>query len=301
MSGLPGIALADWQAQGHDFLWHGQLIRYWTAGEGEPLLLIHGFPTARWDWHRLWQPLAQRYRVIACDMLGFTATELTARRVSDIDPLFTQAVWDDHRGRVHSAGSERFESIHRRKDGRELDVAITASRVSADGQDYIYATVRDITERKLAEAELTRHRDHLEELVAARTADLSLAKEAAETANRAKSSFLANMSHELRTPMNAIIGLTHLLARHNADPAQHERLDKISTAASHLLQLLNDILELARMDAEQLAIEQTRFALDEVVGKVIQLTGTSLQGKGLALRLDIPPTLAGLPLTQPRQ
>ena len=71
MSGLPGIALADWQAQGHDFLWHGQLIRYWTAGEGEPLLLIHGFPTASWDWHRLWQPLAQRYRVIACDMLGF--------------------------------------------------------------------------------------------------------------------------------------------------------------------------------------------------------------------------------------
>ncbi|WP_374261108.1 CHASE domain-containing protein [Zoogloea sp.] len=237
-----------------------------------------------------------RVNQAACDMLGFTATELTARRVSDIDPLFTQAVWDDHRGRVHSAGSERFESIHRRKDGRELDVAITASRVSADGQDYIYATVRDITERKLAEAELTRHRDHLEELVAARTADLSLAKEAAETANRAKSSFLANMSHELRTPMNAIIGLTHLLARHNADPAQHERLDKISTAASHLLQLLNDILELARMDAEQLAIEQTRFALDEVVGKVIQLTGTSLQGKGLALRLDIPPTLAGLPL-----
>ena len=71
MSGLPGIALADWQAQGHDFLWHGQLIRYWTAGEGEPLLLIHGFPTASWDWHYLWQPLAQRYRVIACDMLGF--------------------------------------------------------------------------------------------------------------------------------------------------------------------------------------------------------------------------------------
>ena len=71
MSGLPGIALADWQAQGHDFLWHGQRIRYWTAGEGEPLLLIHGFPTASWDWHYLWQPLAQRYRVVACDMLGF--------------------------------------------------------------------------------------------------------------------------------------------------------------------------------------------------------------------------------------
>ncbi|MEO4046011.1 alpha/beta hydrolase [Pseudomonas sp. CAU 1711] len=71
MSGLPGIALADWRAQGRGFSFDGQAIRYWTAGEGEPLLLIHGFPTASWDWQRLWQPLAQRYRVMACDMLGF--------------------------------------------------------------------------------------------------------------------------------------------------------------------------------------------------------------------------------------
>lgn len=71
MTALPGIALADWRAQGRGFSFNGQAIRYWTAGQGEPLLLIHGFPTASWDWHRLWQPLAQKYRVIACDMLGF--------------------------------------------------------------------------------------------------------------------------------------------------------------------------------------------------------------------------------------
>ena len=71
MSALPGIALADWRAQGRNFSFKGQSIRYWAAGEGEPLLLIHGFPTASWDWHYLWQPLAQQYRVIACDMLGF--------------------------------------------------------------------------------------------------------------------------------------------------------------------------------------------------------------------------------------
>lgn len=71
MTALPGIALAEWWAQGRGFSFNGQAIRYWTAGQGEPLLLIHGFPTASWDWHYLWQPLAQRYRVIACDMLGF--------------------------------------------------------------------------------------------------------------------------------------------------------------------------------------------------------------------------------------
>ena len=68
---LPGIPLGDWRAQGRDLLFHRHRIRYWEAEQGEPLLLIHGFPTAAWDWHYLWQPLAERYRVIACDMLGF--------------------------------------------------------------------------------------------------------------------------------------------------------------------------------------------------------------------------------------
>jgi pimeloyl-ACP methyl ester carboxylesterase len=71
VSGLPGIELDDWRSRGRGLTFRGHAIRYWTAGEGEPLLLIHGFPTASWDWHYLWQPLAQRYRVIACDMLGF--------------------------------------------------------------------------------------------------------------------------------------------------------------------------------------------------------------------------------------
>nr|WP_256670187.1 alpha/beta hydrolase [Pseudomonas sp. L-22-4S-12] len=70
---MPGIALDEWRAQGQGFTFKGHAIRYWVAGalDAEPLLLIHGFPTASWDWHRLWQALAQKYRVVACDMLGF--------------------------------------------------------------------------------------------------------------------------------------------------------------------------------------------------------------------------------------
>ncbi|OEC35723.1 Pimeloyl-ACP methyl ester carboxylesterase [Pseudomonas cuatrocienegasensis] len=71
MSTLPGIALANWREQGLSFDFQGHAMRYWTAGQGEPLLLIHGFPTASWDWHYLWAPLAENYQVIACDMLGF--------------------------------------------------------------------------------------------------------------------------------------------------------------------------------------------------------------------------------------
>lgn len=68
---LAEIPLCVWRTRGLSFSFRGQSIRYWTAGQGEPLLLIHGFPTASWDWHYLWAPLAQRFRVIACDMLGF--------------------------------------------------------------------------------------------------------------------------------------------------------------------------------------------------------------------------------------
>ncbi|MFJ2547285.1 alpha/beta fold hydrolase [Pseudomonas sp. NPDC087612] len=68
---LAEIPLCVWRTRGLNFSFRGQTIRYWSAGQGEPLLLIHGFPTASWDWHYLWAPLAQRFRVIACDMLGF--------------------------------------------------------------------------------------------------------------------------------------------------------------------------------------------------------------------------------------
>lgn len=71
MEPLAGIPLDDWRAQAQNFEFRGHSLRYWEAGQGEPLLLIHGFPSGSWDWHFLWQPLAERYRVIACDMLGF--------------------------------------------------------------------------------------------------------------------------------------------------------------------------------------------------------------------------------------
>lgn len=71
MEPLAGIPLDDWRAQAQNFEFRGHSLRYWEAGQGEPLLLIHGFPSGSWDWHYLWQPLAERYRMIACDMLGF--------------------------------------------------------------------------------------------------------------------------------------------------------------------------------------------------------------------------------------
>ena len=101
----------------------------------------------------------------------------------------------------------------------------------------------DFTEHKLAEEELTQHRDQLELQVGKRTRDLLAAKEAAEAANRAKSAFLANMSHELHTPMNAIIGLTELVLRKTEDPRHRENLSHVIQASRHLLAQIDDILD----------------------------------------------------------
>ena len=117
-------------------------------------------------------------------------------------------------------------------------------------------------------------------------ASLAEAKDAAEAANRAKSSFLANMSHEIRTPMNAIVGLTHLLQRAEPTVEQAARLDKIENAAQHLLTIINDILDLSKIEAGRLQLEQTDFFLSDILDPVHSLIAEQARSKGLTLSVD---------------
>jgi two-component system, sensor histidine kinase and response regulator len=120
-----------------------------------------------------------------------------------------------------------------------------------------------------------------------RTRELHEAKAAADAANRTKSAFLANMSHEIRTPMNAIIGFAHLLRQDEAAPRQVERLDKLELAAQHLLSLLNDILDLSKIEAGQLTLEETDFSLPSVFDQIATLAGDEARRKGLRFDTSI--------------
>lgn len=165
--------------------------------------------------------------------------------------------------------------------------------------DEVIGTVgftRDISERKRADEELEKHRHHLEELVAARTTALSIAKEAADAANRAKSTFLANMSHELRTPMNAIMGLTAILTRRSSDAEQIAFLGKIRNASSHLLSIINGILDISRIEAERLTLEQTDFKLESVLESTHSLVSLKASEKGLILKTEVPAAITDLRL-----
>ncbi len=207
-----------------------------------------------------------------------------------------QAMWAE----LSEGRPWKGEFHNRRKDGSEyVEFAIITPLRQPDGAITHYVAVKeDITEKKHLGLELDRHRHHLEGLVAQRTAELDAARQQAEAANLAKSAFLANMSHEIRTPMNAILGLTHLMRRSSATPQQAERLDKIDGAGRHLLAIINDILDLSKIETGRVQLETIDFPLSSVLDNVASLIGQSARDKGLRIDVDgddVPPWLRGDP------
>ena len=145
----------------------------------------------------------------------------------------------------------------------------------------------DITTQKAAAEELDRYRHQLEKLIEERTAELVGAKEAAEAASKAKSAFLANMSHEIRTPLNAITGMAHLLRRTGLSSTQTDKLDKIETAGLHLLEIINAVLDLSKIEAGKFILEEVPLHIEALLGNVASMVGQEARKKNIVLNSEI--------------
>ncbi len=173
-------------------------------------------------------------------------------------------------------------------EGRQLWVELSAHIVpSSDGQGLrIEGMLTDITQRRLAEQELTRHRDHLEELVAGRTQELSRAKQRAEDANQSKSRFLATMSHEFRTPLNAILGFSQLLQMDQSlGTSQQGKVRLIRDSGDHLLSLITDVLDMASIEAGKVRLQPAPLDLHALLDAVCD--AVRLRAEQKILRFDV--------------
>ncbi len=166
-----------------------------------------------------------------------------------------------------------YELTARARDGQQTVVSYNATTFYDRGRTLqgVFAAARDITERKQVEAELKQ------------------ARAVAESASRSKSDFLASMSHEIRTPMNAIMGIADLLAQTELTDEQDKYVQIFRRAGDNLLNLINDILDLSKVEASQLELEQTGFLLGDLVEKVVEMVAPRAHEKGLSLTFEIAP------------
>jgi PAS domain S-box-containing protein len=201
-------------------------------------------------------------------LLGFAEGELVGERIERIMPGIDLLDAAELRGEESSSGNEMEYVAH---DGLKIPVLASVAPMD-DHNDTFICMAQDLRERKRAERELLR------------------AKEAAESANRAKSAFLANMSHEIRTPLNAIMGYSQLMLRDShLGPGVKENLNIINRSGVHLLALINDILDMSKIEAGQVKLNPAPFDLLDLVKDLEVMFRLHAETKGLKLVMDISP------------
>ena len=218
----------------------------------------------------------------ACRSLGYAREELLGVEIHTFMLEYPPVKWAELARLIRERTSHSFFTRQRTKDGRLLPVEVTATWVVADGSESFCAFARDITHHERAKQEL------------------QSVKEAAEIANRAKTAFLASMSHEIRTHMNALFALMDLLWETRLSPEQRKYVRVFRRAGGTLLTLLNDILDLSRVEAGRLHIQSVEFDLPELMDKVLEIMSMRANEKGLNLVCyiapEVPPRVVGDPI-----
>ncbi len=211
-----------------------------------------------------------------CDWAGLSREALLGNMLGEIyGPARTAKL--EPRMRSALAGlPQRFEedSVGPKGETASWQVHYIPDRWGDDVRGF-FVMANDITQSRRTQARLQTLNE-----------ELMLARDKAEAGARAKTSFLANMSHEIRTPMNAIIGMTHLLQRDARDALSRDRLGKVAEAAEHLLEIINDVLDLSKIEAGKLQLEELDFDLDGLLARASQLVAQDMQAKGLTLEID---------------
>lgn len=264
-------------------------------------LVIAGSDQGFWDWQLDSNTFTVSPRFET--MLGYEPGEMTlapeqwGKYVNAEDLIKAHASIQNH-----LAGKSKNHEVEfriRAKSNEWRWILTCGSIVERDATGHplrMAGTHTDITERKRLEFEVSSYSNHLEQLVDSRTQELAKAKAVAEAGSRAKSIFLANMSHELRTPMNAIIGMTGIVLRQAKNPKIKDQMGKIDKAAKHLLSVINDVLDLSKIEAERLSLEQNDLSLGDAMASLLSLVEHHAIEKGVQLRIELTPALAQLTL-----
>jgi PAS domain S-box-containing protein len=229
-----------------------------------------------------------------CNLLGYSREELLTLSFSDAKT--NEAIFRRIEASMAS-GAARFETSLCRKNGSMVDVEISTTHIKVKDTCLFLSVVRDLTRCRMEEAEKARLREqlfesnqYLEEIVRERTRDLKGAMSLVKVASDAKSSFLASISHELRTPMNSIIGFSDVLAEEYVGPLndkQREYVGDILDSAKHLLLLIDDILDVSRIESGRMTMEPDMVRLSDLLEDSLIMVREKVGKHSIAIRIEM--------------